>query len=95
MADRAGPPTPRTDPAMYAKRDAAWRSYFDANGANWTLRDAVIARSGFETGWAARKAAEYSQIVNHAGIDKSPALVATLFPTEAELNAPVGSEFQK
>lgn len=81
---------------MYAKRDEAWRRRFLAETYS-SYHALVVAalHDAFNAGWEARKVAEYSQIVNHAGIDKARLPVATLFPTEAELNAPpVGSSLE-
>lgn len=87
MDDRAGPPTPRSRPQQYAERDAAWRRFRDDNCANWTPRDEDAAKGGFLAGWSSRKEAEYQAVVKNLqeALDRRPPVVATMFPTEAEL----------
>lgn len=48
---------------MNEARDAAWRAYYEAQCANWTPRDEVIAKNAFVAGWAGRKAAQYVEVV--------------------------------
>lgn len=104
MSDRAGPPTPRNPPmkieapapadaaverVQYAARDNAWRAYHDAECANWTPRDTVVAKYGFMAGWAARKEAEWAAVIpvnQNKSVDRRTLPVATLFPTENEVN---------
>lgn len=95
---RAGPPTPRAepyrdtshaanaltfggDPEMHLARNAACREYMRTESLSMEHGREVNA---FNAGWAARKRAEYGSMIKE--VDKRPAPVATLFPTNAELD---------
>lgn len=98
---RAGPPTPRPsepyrdtshaagaltfggDPEMHIARNAAYREWLQAQTSDFLTTIGSI-RAAFEAGWAARKRAEYGSMIKE--VDKRPAPVATLFPTDAELD---------
>lgn len=41
---------------MSEARDNEWKRYYQAQCANWTPRDEVIAKNAFIAGWEARKA---------------------------------------
>lgn len=95
MADRAGPPTPRPgapwpgthEPKQYAARDAACREWVERiYGSLISQRERLMAETAFCAGWSARKAADLAIAKSfRETLDRHRAPVATMFPTEAEL----------
>jgi hypothetical protein len=81
LAVPAAPDAVKPSEPPLTGRDACFQQWFDKNSVPGVHE--VVLKNAFSAGWEARKRAEYGQ---KKPLDNARLPVATLFPTDAELD---------